>query len=152
MAAVAILFGGCKPQISDKDIVKLTVAQAREYRLNPPTTSIFESPVTGVFIDPRRKTDYVLGHIPGAVNVPFATVSSQYEYLRAYGPKIVYGDSYNDPLADAMSKTLMELGLKDIYTLRGGLEAWVEADYTLEKGAPPKLETTRPPRRRRIRH
>ena len=51
-----------------------------------------------------------------------------------------------------MSKTLMELGLDDIYTLRGGLEAWVEADYKLEKGAPPRLESSRPVRRRRIRH
>ena len=143
---------GCKPQISDKDIVKLDVAQAKEYRLNPPTSSIFDSPVGGVWIDPRRETDYVLGHIPGAVNIPFANVSSDWFYLENYGPKIVYGNGYNDPLADAMSKTLMEYGLKDIYTLRGGLEAWVEAGQELAKGAPPSLEDQKPPRRRPIRH
>ena len=92
------------------------------------------------------------GHIPGAVNIPFATVSSQWVYLEGYGPKIVYGNGYNDPLADAMSKTLMEFGLKDIYTLRGGLEAWVETGQDLAKGAPPSLENQKPPRRRPIRH
>jgi 3-mercaptopyruvate sulfurtransferase SseA len=146
------LMVGCKPQISDKDIVKLNVAQAREYILHPPTSSIFETGLPGIWIDPRRQPDYVLGHIPGAVNVPFATVSSQYEFLQGYGAKIVYGDTYNDPLADAMSKTLMELGLSDIYTLRGGVDAWTEAHLDLEKGASPELETHKPPRKRRIRH
>ncbi|MCH2134259.1 MAG: rhodanese-like domain-containing protein [Phycisphaerales bacterium] len=149
---LVMMIVGCKPQISDKDIVKLDVAQAREYLVRPPTTSIFESPKPGIWVDPRRKPDYVLGHIPGAVNIPFATVSMQWEYLRGYGPKIVYGETYNDPLADAMSKTLMEYGLSDIYTLRGGIEAWIEADMELEKGAPPPLENQRPPRKRRIRH
>ncbi|MBG80308.1 MAG: hypothetical protein CMJ39_06325 [Phycisphaerae bacterium] len=152
MLGSLMLVVGCKPQISDKDIVKLDVAQAKEYRLNPPTSSIFDSPVGGVWIDPRRETDYVLGHIPGAVNIPFANVSSDWFYLENYGPKIVYGNGYNDPLADAMSKTLMEYGLKDIYTLRGGLEAWVEAGQELAKGAPPSLEDQKPPRRRPIRH
>ncbi|MDG2423355.1 MAG: rhodanese-like domain-containing protein [Phycisphaerales bacterium] len=148
-ASVAI---GCKPDISDKDIVKLDVAQAREYIVRPPTTSIFESPLPGIWVDPRREPDYVLGHIPGAVNIPFASVSSSWMFLEGYGPKIVYGDTYNDPLADAMSKTLMQYGLTDIYTLRGGLEAWTEADMELQKGAPPVLEKKRPPRKRPIRH
>jgi len=152
MLGSLMLVVGCKPEISDKDIVKLDVAQAKEYRLKPPSTSIFESPVAGIWIDPRRETDYVLGHIPGAVSIPFATVSSRWMYLEGYGPKIVYGDGYNDPLADAMSKTLMEYGLKDIYTLRGGLEAWVQADQDLAKGAAPALENQKPPRRRPIRH
>ncbi|MEE2906652.1 MAG: rhodanese-like domain-containing protein [Planctomycetota bacterium] len=143
---------GCKPEISDKDIVKLDVSQAREYIVRPPSTSIFDSPLPGVWVDPRREPDYVLGHIPGAVNIPFAVVSSNWMFLEGYGPKIVYGDTYNDPLADAMSKTLMEFGLTDIYTLRGGLEAWTEADMEIQKGAPPALEKQRPPRKRRIRH
>lgn len=143
---------GCKPEISDKDIVKLNVAQAREYIVRPPTTSIFESPLPGIWVDPRREPDFVLGHIPGAVNIPFSSVSSNWMFLEGYGPKIVYGDTYNDPLADAMSKTLMQYGLKDIYTLRGGLEAWTEANMELQKGAPPPLEKQRPPRRRPIRH
>ncbi|MBG83631.1 MAG: hypothetical protein CMJ40_03680 [Phycisphaerae bacterium] len=149
---VFLLSVGCKNNISDKDIVKLSVAQARDYVVNPPTTSIFETPVPGIWIDPRREPDYVLGHIPGAVNIPFAQVSSQWSYLEGYGPKIVYGDTFNDPLADAMSKTLMEYGLTDIYTLRGGIEAWTEADLKLEKGASPKIEDQRPTRRHPIRH
>lgn len=156
--AILLLLGGlfvgsgCKPDISDKDIVKLSVAQARDYVVNPPTNSIFETPVPGIWIDPRREPDYVLGHIPGAVNIPFAQVSEQWSYLEGYGPKIVYGDTFNDPLADAMSKTLMEFGLSDIYTLRGGVEAWTEANLKLEKGASPKIEDQRPSRRHTIRH
>ena len=147
-----VVAGGCKPQISDKDIVKLDVAQARQYVERAPTRSIFETSIPGIWVDPRREPDYVLGHIPGAVSIPFAQVSTQWIHLEGYGPKIVYGDGYNDPLADAMSKTLMELGLDDVYTLRGGLEAWTEANMKLQKGAPPELEKQRPPRKRRIRH
>lgn len=152
LVLVCLPFAGCSKSISDKDIVKLTVAQARDYVVNPPTNSIFETPVAGIWIDPRREPDYVLGHIPGAINIPFGSVSNQWTYLEGYGPKIVYGDTFNDPLADAMSKTLMEYGLTDIYTLRGGIEAWTEADLKLEKGASPKIEDQRPARRNPIRH
>ena len=50
---------------------------------------------------------------------------------------IVYGQTYNDPLAEAMSKSLMEYGLDDIQTLKGGLEAWTRAGLPLTKGRKP---------------
>ena len=40
---------------------------------------------------------------------------------------IVSGETYNDPVAIAMSKTLMELGFKDVKTLRGGIMGWEDA-------------------------
>jgi rhodanese-related sulfurtransferase len=35
-----------------------------------------------------------------------------------------------------MSKTLIELGFDDVRTLRGGLRAWEDAGFEVEKGIP----------------
>ena len=49
---------------------------------------------------------------------------------------IVYGNDYNDPVADGMSKRLIELGHKDVRTLMGGLRAWKADGYAVESGDP----------------
>ena len=36
---------------------------------------------------------------------------------------------------DGMSKRLLELGFKDVRTLRGGLRAWTDAGFEVEEGA-----------------
>ena len=87
-------------------------------------------------IDPRSVSDYENGHIPGAVNLPFQNVARDYKPLLEYDSIIIYGDTYNDPKAKAMSKRLIELGCDDVKTLRGGLEAWRAAGFELETGAP----------------
>ena len=68
-----------------------------------------------------------------AINLPFGRVTEDHErVLAGYDLLIVYGDDYNDPIAEAMSKRLLNLGYKDVRTLRGGITAWTDAGYALE--------------------
>ena len=136
LAASIASFQGCAKEYSDRDIVFLEVEQAQVLVENR-EVSLFTKPRENTWLDPRSVEKYSTGHIPGAINMPYRDVSEKWEELNAYGFIVVYGNSYNDPLADAMSKTLMELGLAEVRTLRGGLQAWTDAGNPVMKGRRP---------------
>ncbi len=87
---------------------------------------------TGVWLDPRTDDEYRKEHIPGAVHLPMQRVREDHSILRQYDVIVVYGNDFNSPRATAVSKTLMELGHRDVRTLRGGLKAWKEAGNPTE--------------------
>jgi rhodanese-related sulfurtransferase len=131
-----LLCAGCSKQYSDADLVFLNVHQA-DVVVTTPESSLFSTAKDNTFLDPRTAERYAIGHIPGAINVPYSRVAETWESLQEYGVIVVYGKTYNDPLAEAMSKTLMEYGLHDIKTLKGGLEAWLNDGQDLAKGRKP---------------
>jgi 3-mercaptopyruvate sulfurtransferase SseA len=90
----------------------------------------------GAWVDPRTAAAFEVGHIPGALSLPFQEVSAGHERLKDYRVLVVYGEDFDDPLAEAMSKRLIELGHDDVRTLRGGLRMWLEAGHSIERGAP----------------
>jgi 3-mercaptopyruvate sulfurtransferase SseA len=49
---------------------------------------------------------------------------------------VVYDTDYNDVLAKAASKRLLELGFDRVYTLEGGLKAWEKAGNDVATGVP----------------
>ncbi|MHC4106763.1 MAG: rhodanese-like domain-containing protein [Planctomycetota bacterium] len=87
---------------------------------------------TGAWVDPRRETVFRTGHIPGAINIPFQNLEAQRYRLEGYGVLVVYGRDFRDPLAEGMSKRLIELGFGNVRTLRGGLRAWTDAGNPVE--------------------
>lgn len=127
---------GCQKEFSDTDLVFISPNQGKQLVANP-EGSLFREARPNVWVDPRRSEFYIAGHIPGAINVPYKNIAEEWEDLGGYGVIIVYGQTYNDPLAEAMSKSLMEYGLSDIQTLKGGLEAWTRAGFPLTKGRKP---------------
>ena len=136
LVAAAACLQGCAKEYSDRDIIFLDVEQA-EALVENREVSLFTEPKENAYLDPRTVEKYSTGHIPGAINMPYRDVAEKWEALKVYGFIVVYGSTYNDPLADAMSKTLMELGLVDIRTLRGGLQAWTNAGNSITKGRRP---------------
>jgi 3-mercaptopyruvate sulfurtransferase SseA len=73
------------------------------------------------------------------MHIPAEDLRARHRALNGYDLVIVYGDTYNDPLAIAVSKGLIELG-HDARTLRGGLRAWQASGNTVATGddAPPE--------------
>ena len=93
-----------------------------------------------LLIDVRE--DYELerdGAIPGAIHIPFQRLADEQDRLRGYDVLIVYGDGFKDDLAGGMSKRLLELGFKDVRTLRGGLKAWTRGERRIRRH--PKFDT-----------
>jgi rhodanese-related sulfurtransferase len=132
--ALAWVPAGCATSISDRNLTMVDPAETR--RLLEERRSLLGLGGTsrGACVDPRDEAAYRKGHIPGAIHLPFELVSTDNRALRNYDVLIVYGDDYNDERAIGMSKRLMELGFKEVRTLRGGLRAWTEAGMDLQKG------------------
>lgn len=142
---------GCSKTWSDKDIAFVSVSQAKALFAEEGGTWLKESK-PNVWVDARNPSRYTIGHIPGAINIPLRSIDTQWGRVKSYGTVIVYGDTWNDPLADAESKVFLEKGVENVQTLHGGWQAWTEAGGASEPGADSKLvesETTRAQRTRR---
>lgn len=133
--ALAASLGGCELQTTDKDIVYLDSYQAIAKVNEKP--GAFQSAKSSAFIDPRSREDYAKEHIAGAISLPFADMTLEAPgLLEKYQILVVYDTDYDDVLAKAASKRLLELRFKEVYTLEGGLKAWKRAGNEIATGVP----------------
>lgn len=135
-AAVLGLTGCSEPKISSRDLRYVDVTEATSV-VQGRKTMFGLGQKTAAWLDARDRASYEAGHIPGAIHLPLNEVKADDRRLRGVDVLVVYGNEYNSPIAEAMSKRLMALGFKDVRTLRGGLEAWRDAGNAIETGPPP---------------
>jgi rhodanese-related sulfurtransferase len=84
-------------------------------------------------IDVREPGEFVAGHVPGAVNVPLATVSAWSASQSPEAPLLVICRSGR---RSAMaSQTLVDKGFTRITNVDGGTAAWIQQGYPVETGA-----------------
>ena len=122
---------GCKTETSDRDLKPVGPQEAVDLA-SPRKTGTFGRMSNPIWIDPRSQPSYEAGHIPGAVSMPFGSGDFEdvaRETLTDRSPILVYGDGFQDILADAASKRLIEIGFKNVYTLRGGIQQWETDGY-----------------------
>lgn len=125
---------GCTTSTSDRDLRPVTASEGVALAAGKPGGA-FQAATKGIWVDPRRAETYAEGHIAGAISIPFGSgdfESQARARLRGFDPVIVYGDDYQDILASAASKRLIELGFENVYTLRGGLQQWIADGYEVE--------------------
>jgi rhodanese-related sulfurtransferase len=86
-------------------------------------------------IDLRGKELYDAGHIGDARNVPAAELESQADNLKKWRDKnvITYCDSGAAGASGA--RTLMKLGFTKVFTLSGGLNAWVKDNLPVARSS-----------------
>ena len=126
---ILICLAACETKTSDRDLRPVGPQEAVNLAV-PRSDGAFGSMTNPIWIDPRIKEAYDTAHIAGAVNMPFGSGMFEdmaRENLDGRKPILVYGDGFQDILADAASKRLIQIGYKNVYTLRGGLQQW-EAD------------------------
>ena len=128
---------GCSNKTSDKDLRFVTSGAAIDLLGQP--TGAFGSlgNRVNVWLDPRTEAEYEKAHIPNAISMPFPQIEqdSKARLLNA-GTIIVYDTDWNDVIGVSASKRLMELGHSNVYTLKGGLEAWVADGNEVQSGPP----------------
>ena len=123
---MALLISGCDAGISDRNLVFVTPQDAAILIVEGKSELVGPAMPT-VLVDPRPAWSFNKGHIPSAVNIPFGQIHLQMWQFDGVGIIIVAGDTYNDPVALALSKELIKQGYKDVRTLRGGLVGWEQA-------------------------
>lgn len=116
--------GGCEKTTSDRDLRFVGPEEAEALLERRGSILNLRNRTDGIFLDPRSKAEFDAGHIPGAVHLPFERIRVEYKSLTSHSAIVVYGTGFNSPVANSASKTLIELGVKNVHTLQGGLEAW----------------------------
>ncbi|MCH2139205.1 MAG: rhodanese-like domain-containing protein [Phycisphaerales bacterium] len=130
---MTVTLSGCGPSWSDRSLNFISVEQARS--LTDTDGTWLEPASTTVWVDGRNVERYTLGHIPGAICMPLRSVDVQWRRVERAGTVIVYANTWNDPIADALSKALLERGIEHVKTLNGGWDAWIEAGGAQATGA-----------------
>jgi rhodanese-related sulfurtransferase len=82
-------------------------------------------------IDVRSPTEYAAGHIPGAVNIPFEEVAHRIAEVDAPNGVALY--CMVGPRARKGESALLAAGHTAVLHLDGGLAAWQEAGFPVDK-------------------
>ncbi len=89
-----------------------------------------------VFIDARSDSDFAMGHIPGATNVPSWAVHAELDGLIASIPKdkmiIVYCDGLSCGKSKIVARKLAEKGFSKLAVYPDGLDGWLGLGKDLE--------------------
>jgi rhodanese-related sulfurtransferase len=86
-------------------------------------------------LDLRNKESFDAGHIGDARNVPAAELESQADTLKKWRDKnvITYDDGGSG--GPKAARTLTKLGFSKVFSLHGGLDAWVKDNLPLTKSS-----------------
>ncbi len=82
-------------------------------------------------LDVRTPEEFHLGHIPGAVNIPHTERASRIGEVQQPHAVVLY--CMLGPRARLGEKTLLDAGVEDVLHLDGGLHAWQQAGFPVEK-------------------
>jgi thiosulfate/3-mercaptopyruvate sulfurtransferase len=83
----------------------------------------------GIYLDTRDNEAYSNAHIIGAQNISFTELEEKHKKLVKYkaNPIIIYGDQPEKAML-----LLRKEGFEQVYTLKGGLSAWLQASYPVK--------------------
>lgn len=115
--AILVLFNSCAPKPGYKDVSVQELQVASE--------------PNRIVLDVREPYEYAEGHVPGSILLPLGQVATQ----AAQFPKdaTVYVICRSGNRSAQASRTLAELGFKDVRNVQGGILAWQSAGYPLER-------------------
>lgn len=96
----------------------------------------------GTIVDAREPTDYALGHIPGAINLPYDEVVTDTERLEKFDPQgkpiIIYCGGETCELSMNLGFAMVNAGKKKVLVYMGGWPEWSTSGYAVAKGATPE--------------
>jgi rhodanese-related sulfurtransferase len=82
-------------------------------------------------LDVREPSEYEAGHIPGSINVPLGRLNRHLDQVPANEAIVVYC-GHGERASTAVS-ILESVGRTGLVNLEGGIGAWSEAGYAVER-------------------
>lgn len=91
-----------------------------------------------VILDARDQDLYLLGHIPGAINLPVHNFDQVFpevsQLLPIDQPIIVYCEGFNCEMSDQLAEKLLSFGYNQVLVYSGGMEEWTSKNMPVETG------------------
>lgn len=143
LSVLALAGLGCELKTSDADLQYLEPFEAVELESKPSGTLGMSGPPKTVWLDARTEDRYAEGHVPKSINLPFPRLEDEQQFVLGTPDLIICVDTdYDDVMAKAAAKRLMELGRKKstVYVLKGGMKAWKRDGFPVETGKGPDVE------------
>ena len=91
-----------------------------------------------VAIDARTRSEYLSGHIPGALHMDYYEFMRYLDEISPYlSPEkefVIYCTGPDCSDSELLARELYALGYRKIAIFKGGIHAWCDHGYTLESG------------------
>lgn len=91
-----------------------------------------------ILIDARTESDYINGHIPGALLFDYYKFGSFADkvlpLIDPWSSLVIYCSSPTCDASDLLAGDLYELGYKNIFVFEGGFSKWKEEGLPVKKG------------------
>lgn len=84
-------------------------------------------------LDVRDEKEFAAGHLPKARHIPLRDLGKRVEELAKYKAKPVIVTDKSGTRAAAACRLLKQSGFSNVYSLKGGLNAWQQASLPVEK-------------------
>ena len=84
-----------------------------------------------VLIDVRENSEYVEGHIPGATLIPLGQIPDRLDEIPT--DKTVVAVCRSGNRSSQATNFLREQGFDNVHNMQGGMNAWGQAGYEIEK-------------------
>jgi rhodanese-related sulfurtransferase len=91
-----------------------------------------------VLVDVREQHEYEDAHIPGSVLIPLSEFHTRYSDLPKDKPLIMQCRS--GARSGKATEFLLQQGYRDVHNMAGGILAWAEADYPVERNSEPAAD------------
>jgi rhodanese-related sulfurtransferase len=85
-------------------------------------------------IDVRDAQAYLNAHIPGSLQIPVTLVEGEVQYLPKGKPIVTYCTCPAEESSGQAAMILANAGIKDVYALKGGFDAWRAAGLPTKTG------------------
>ncbi|MCA0403302.1 MAG: rhodanese-like domain-containing protein [Proteobacteria bacterium] len=82
-------------------------------------------------IDVRENDEWQAGHIPAAIHIPKDEIVAKFPLLESDKTKAVYLHCKAGVRSLYAAERLIELGYQEVYSVEGGILAWVEAGFPI---------------------
>lgn len=110
-------------------IFELTQSKKAQYNLSVADAVLTVNKNKGTYLDTRDHEAFANAHIIGAHNIASAEIKDKHKKLAKYKdkPVVIYGDQPEKAMI-----ILRQEGFEQVYTLKGGLSAWLQASYPVK--------------------
>lgn len=133
IVALAALPGCGSSQAAQNAPAQAVAADVNALSVNvdPQTVESLRSQDDVVILDVREDYEYADGHIPGAVLVPLGQIPTRLNDIPT--DKTVIAVCRSGNRSSQATEFLREKGFDNVHNMTGGMNAWAQAGYDIEK-------------------